>query len=76
MSKELTWNEEFGTGGKLDCMCDQCKKKVTYKFSKKPDYKGTQSKLKAKGWIARKLGVDWYDFCCEDCFDKFREEDN
>ena len=35
MSKELTWNEEFGTGGKLDCICDQCKKKVTYKFSKK-----------------------------------------
>lgn len=75
MSKNVEWNEEFGTGGTLVCTCDNCKKTVKYKFSKKPDYKATQGKLKEKGWVARKLGEDWYDFCSDDCFDAFREKE-
>jgi hypothetical protein len=71
MSKTCIWNEEFGTGGKLDCKCDQCGKSVVIKFTKHPDYKGAHEKLKKKGWFARKCG-DWYDFCSDECFDQFR----
>lgn len=71
MSKTCVWNEEFGTGGKLECKCDQCGKQIDIKFKKHPDYKGAYEKLKKKGWFARKCG-DWYDFCSDECFEEFR----
>lgn len=76
MSKSVEWNEEYGTGGILNCLCDACGKCVPIKFKKTPDrtvYKGSNEKLKAKGWVARKLGDTWYDFCSDECFDEFRD---
>jgi hypothetical protein len=73
--KEATWNPEFGTGGILHCKCDLCEKKVDFKFKAKPDYKGSQAKLKDKGWLARKLGDKWYDFCSDKCFEEFKGDD-
>jgi len=74
MSKFCKWNDEFGTGGTLKCTCDECKQEVNYTFKKYPDYKGSQEKLKKKGWFPRKLGDKWYDFCSDKCFDTFRNE--
>lgn len=74
--KEVVWNEQFGTGGVLHCTCDYCGKAKDYKFSKKPDYRKVHETLKTKhNWLARKLGDNWYDFCSDKCFDKFREDD-
>lgn len=76
MSKYCKWNEEFGTGGKLECKCDNCGKQIDYKFKKHPDYKGSQEKLKKVGWFSRKLGDSWYDFCCDECFEEFKNKEN
>ena len=73
MSKHCNWNEEFGTGGVLECKCDHCGKTKKIKFKKHPDYRDAQSRLKKEGWLARKLGDDWYDFCSDECFDEFRK---
>lgn len=75
MSKSVIWNEQFGTGGVLHCVCDLCGKSKDYKFAKKPDYKGTHQKLKEKhGWFTRKIGETWYDFCGGECFDRFYDQ--
>ena len=75
MSKYCEWNEEFGTGGVLKCKCDYCGKQHNFKFKKHPDYKEAQTKLKNKGWFARKLDGEWYDFCSDECFEKFRHHE-
>ncbi|MBR4889730.1 MAG: hypothetical protein IKU15_00240 [Clostridia bacterium] len=72
MAKNVEWNEEFGTGGKVEAICDCCGKSLKYKFDKQP-YKTASEKMKKRGWFSRKLGDDWYDFCSDECFDKFRE---
>ena len=74
MSKEVKWNEQFGTGGTLHCTCDVCGKAKDYKFSKKPDYRGAHERLKKQGWFCRKVVDTWYDFCSGDCFDKFYDD--
>jgi hypothetical protein len=69
MSKEVIWNEQFGTGGVLHCTCDGCGKAKDYKFKKKPNYKEVHERLKEKhGWFSRKIGDKWYDFCSNDCY--------
>ena len=73
--KEVSWNPEFGAGGIMHCKCDLCGKQSSYKFKAKPDYKGVQAKLKEKGWLARKLGDKWYDFCSDECFEQFKGDD-
>lgn len=74
MSKHCNWNPEFGTGGVLECKCDKCGKTKKFKFTKHPDYRDAHNRLKKIGWLARKLGDTWYDFCSDECFDKFRQE--
>jgi len=74
MSKYCKWNDEWGTGGTLECKCDQCKKQIDFKFKKSPDYKGSQEKLKKQDWFSRKINEVWYDFCSKDCYDKFIAE--
>lgn len=72
--KELTWNSEFGTGGTIKATCDYCGKGHLFKFKSKPNYKSVQEKLKAQGWIARKIDDNWHDFCCQDCFNQFEDD--
>jgi hypothetical protein len=73
--KEVVWNEEFGTGGKLHCTCDNCGKAYDFKFKLKPDYRGAHEKLKTKhGWFSKKIGDNWYVFCYDDCYIEFEED--
>jgi hypothetical protein len=74
--KEVEWNEGFGMGGILHCECDLCGKNVDFKFGqgKKPPFKHAHEKLKEKGWLARKLGEKWYDFCSDKCFEQFKDD--
>jgi hypothetical protein len=72
MSKTVNWNEEFGTGGTVTCICDNCGKSLEYKFSKNP-YKTGSEKMKKRGWFTRKVSDKWVDFCSDECFDKYRE---
>lgn len=69
--KQVEWNEEFGTGGTVICICDNCKTEKKYKFKSHP-YREAMEKLKKTDWVSRKLGDDWYDFCSNECFDQFR----
>lgn len=70
--KTVEWNPEFGTGGVIHCTCDNCGKGKDYKFSKKPNFKAAHEKLLKLGWMARKLGDTWYNFCSDECFENFR----
>lgn len=74
MSKSIEWNKEYGTGGVMTVKCDHCGKEVDFKFSKSPTrevYIGVNEKIKKKGWLIRKIGDDWYEFCSDECFDEF-----
>lgn len=76
MSKNVDWNEGYGTGGKVIVECDQCHKTITKSFKDSHPYKAGQKAMSEKGWIARKIDEVWYDFCCDECFNKFKNGDD
>lgn len=74
MSKNVEWGEVHGEGV-IVSGCDECGKTDEYDFYDADDmgenFKSCQSDIQKKGWISRKIDDEWYDFCCEACYQKF-----
>ncbi len=74
MSKCVDINEQSGVGS-IVCQCDNCCEK--HKFNIKDnniDYKACYDDLRSIRWITKSIGGQWYDFCSEECYQKFLED--
>lgn len=52
--------------------CDSCSNYI--KDDTVHTYKEMSDLGKASGWICRKIGEQWYNFCCDECFIRKKEE--
>lgn len=76
MSKEVEWGVIHGEGA-ICCECDQCSDTYDYDFDDGyPDYRSCQDELKRLGWMSRKIGDEWYDFCCKECYQQYLIDNN
>ena len=53
--------------------CDECGEQYIYDCRGCPDFKGCQNEIKSEGWISRKIDGEWHDFCCQECYEKFKK---
>lgn len=59
----------YGLGGTIIlCDCDGCKSNNFYPTT---NFLKVNHNLKDNGWIIRKVGGKWVDFCCEQCYDNY-----
>ncbi len=71
MSKEVEWGLIHGEG-EIVCTCDQCNADYSYDFDDGyPDYRAAQDEIRSMGWVSLKVGNEWYDFCSQECKQKF-----
>ena len=72
MSKEIEWGLIHGEGD-IVCSCDNCDTQEYFPFEDGCfDFKEVSQELRDYyGWTARKIGDEWYDFCCDSCFREF-----
>lgn len=71
MSKDIDWSTTYGEGT-IVCTCDNCHKEEEFDFEdNNPDYRSVQKQLFEKGWESLKISGIWYDFCCEECRNRF-----
>lgn len=69
--KEIDWGFIRGEGT-IICSCNNCGREYEYDFDDGyPDYKDCQKELNERGWLSKKIGDTWYDFCCERCYQEF-----
>ena len=52
-------------------ICDYCDREERIEST---DYSTINKELKENGWVIKKIGDDWYEFCCVECYRKFMEE--
>lgn len=59
----------------IDVECDNCygchRDPFIYEFDEYPDFKDCQQEIQSYGWESHKIGGDWYDFCCHECYLKY-----
>ena len=55
-----------------DCSvtCDMCGKTKTVDSM---DYSDINEELRSEGWIIKKIDGEWLEFCCYDCYRKYKE---
>ncbi len=74
MSKYVDWSPFYGEGD-IVCECDQCGVEERFPFEDNyPDYAGAQKVLHEIGWQSMRSKGTWYDFCCEECRNRFIKE--
>lgn len=71
--KDIFW---CGYGeGTIECYCDECQHLFEYEFDGGyPDFKDCQNELKDYGWLAKYIRGEWYDFCCQECFENWKKK--
>lgn len=69
MGRELEFDGYWEGAAVYDC--DQCGKKVKFRFDCEEDAKNSKAHRaalrKKRGWITTKVNDQWKDFCCENC---------
>lgn len=74
MSKNVEWGERHGEGA-IITYCDECGRAEDYDFYDADDmsenFRECQAEIRKNGWISRKIDDEWYDFCCEECYQNF-----
>ena len=74
MSKDVDWSPFYGEG-EIVCRCDKCHREERFDFDDNhPDYAAAQRKLYGMGWLSFKSKDRWFDFCSEECRDRFIKE--
>lgn len=72
--KYVDWSPIYGEGD-IVCACDQCGEEERFGFDdNNVDYAAAQKELHSIGWVSFKSRGKWYDFCCEECRDRFIKE--
>lgn len=67
-----TYDRDFDS---IEVECDECGLEYIYDcFGDGPDFKGCQEEIKSAGWISRTIDGEWHDFCCQECYDKFKKQ--
>lgn len=71
--KEIDWSFVHGEGT-IVCSCDNCGHEYNYDFDNGyPDFTDCQREIKSMGWLSRKIDDEWHDFCCQECYKKFTQ---
>lgn len=52
--------------------CDQCNN--TYEVAGTTSFRDAGAEAKAEGWICVNFEGEFFDFCNQDCIDKFKKE--
>jgi Fe2+ or Zn2+ uptake regulation protein len=50
--------------GEITFCCDNCKEVLDTELT---DFSSALSLAKMEGWKIKKLGIDWFHYCSEDC---------
>lgn len=53
--------------------CEQCGSCVGGKNQGCDDFYESLAYKKDDGWINRTIDGEWYNFCCEECYEEFKE---
>ena len=53
------------------CYCDYCDYSETIESM---DYSDINKELIEYGWVIRKIGNEWKEFCCRECYEKYMRE--
>lgn len=56
--------------GDCDVTCDMCEKSKTVDST---NYSDINDELRSEGWIIKKIDGEWLEFCCYDCYRKYKE---
>lgn len=56
------------------CLCDFCDNKESILYEDYPDFRYAQQEIEDIGWFSKKVDGEWYDFCCNECWQEFRKE--
>jgi len=72
MSKSVEWGIIHGEG-EIVCVCDYCSNEETIPFDCGPDFREAQREIESYGWFSRKIDGEWYDFCCEECYQAWKK---
>lgn len=51
-------------------MCDHCETTEGYG----EEFYEDKDTIDRFGWLTRNLNGDWYNFCCEECYQQFLED--
>lgn len=54
------------------CICDYCGHEESVPFDDYPDFRDAQQEIERLGWFSRKIDGEWYDFCCESCYQAWK----
>lgn len=68
MSKHM--NYEFEN---CDCYCDNSSC-GSFELVDENDFTNVNREIRALGWLIKNINGSWYDFCCEECYQKFMDK--
>lgn len=54
------------------CLCDYCANEQSVPFDDYPDFSEAQREIEGMGWLSRKIDGEWYDFCCQECYQAWK----